>query len=54
MVDFNPSLFRLSNKQMLEELSKQTGGIPDFAKDALKQAGFDAQDVEDADTAGRK
>ncbi len=54
MIDFNPSIFNLSNKQMLEELSKRTGGIPDFAKDALKQAGVNAQDVDDADAAGRK
>jgi len=51
---FNMFPANLSNKQMLEELAKRTGGIPDFAKEALKKAGVNAKDVDDADTLGRK
>jgi hypothetical protein len=39
--------------EMLKDMSKRTGGIPDFAKDILKKAGFDPQVVDDADKAGR-
>jgi len=42
-----------TNEEMLRDLAKRTGGIPDFARDALKKAGMDAEVVDSADADAR-
>lgn len=42
-----------STAEQLTELAKRSGGIPDFAMDALKKAGLDARTVDQADADGR-
>lgn len=44
----------LSKEEMLTDMSKRTGGIPSFAKDALAKAGIDQDTLDRADEAGRK
>ena len=44
----------LSPSKMLAAMSKRTGGIPDFAKEALEKMGVDKADIDAADKEGRK
>lgn len=39
--------------EQLSDLAKRTGGIPGFAMDALRSAGVDAKDLEQADIDGK-
>ena len=43
-----------SRAEMLITLSKRSGGIPDFAKDALRKMGIPEEEIEEADREGRK
>lgn len=42
-----------TNEEMLRDLAERTGGIPDFARDALKKAGMDPDVVDSADADAR-
>lgn len=42
-----------SKQTMLAELSKRSGGIPDFAKKAFEQMGLKPEDIEKADQLGK-
>lgn len=41
-------------EEMLTELSRRTGGIPEFARDALAKAGMEPATIDKANEEGRK